>query len=288
MSTLPVRDYGKTGVKLSIIGFGGIVVSNLDDAHAKRVVAEAVERGVNYFDVAPSYGNAEQVLGPALEPFRKNVFLACKTTQRDRAGAAAEFYQSLENLRTDHFDLYQLHAIADPVKDVEAAFAKGGVMEMVLEAKKAGQIRFVGFSAHTEEAALAALERYDFDSVLFSVNYANWFKGSFGRKLMARAQQKGAARLALKALARQAWPENDPERKTYQRCWYQPITDPAEASLCLRWTLSQPITAAVTPGDERLFRVAVDLAMDFRPISPAEEAQVRALAEKMRPFFCTP
>ena len=108
---LPRRSLGKTGVRLSVVGFGGIVVMNETPESASQLVARAIERDINYFDVAPSYGNAEERLGPALEPYRKNVFLACKTQQRTRAGAEAELKRSLERLRTDHFDLYQFHAV---------------------------------------------------------------------------------------------------------------------------------------------------------------------------------
>ena len=159
-SKLPRRAYGDTGERLSIIGFGGIVVSGAEQEHANRIVAEAVEKGVNYFDVAPSYGDAEIKLGPALEPYRKDVFLACKTTQRTKEGAAAELKESLKRLRTDHLDLYQLHALSDREKDVDVAFGPGGAMEVFLEAKKQGQVRYLGFSAHSEEAALAAMERH--------------------------------------------------------------------------------------------------------------------------------
>jgi len=110
---LPRRAYGDTGERLSIIGFGGMVVNGVEQEHANRFVAEAIERGVNYFDVAPSYGDAEFRLGPALEPYRKNVLLACKTERLTKEGAAAELAESLQRLRTDHVDLYQLHAITD-------------------------------------------------------------------------------------------------------------------------------------------------------------------------------
>ena len=103
------RAYGKTGEKLSIVGFGGIVVMNEKPSSASRIVAQAVERGINYFDVAPSYGNSEKILGPALEPYRNSVFLACKTGKRTKNEAATELHRSLKRLRTDHFDLYQLH-----------------------------------------------------------------------------------------------------------------------------------------------------------------------------------
>ncbi|MCP4263838.1 MAG: aldo/keto reductase [Planctomycetes bacterium] len=283
--TLPQREYGKTGVKLSVIGFGGIVVKDVEQQHANRVVAEAFEKGVNYFDVAPTYGNAEFKLGPALEPYRKKVFLACKTTQRKREGAAAELKESLKRLRTDHFDLYQLHAITAVEKDVDAVFAKGGAMEVFIEAKKQGQIRYLGFSAHSEEAALAAMERFDFDSILFPINFATFYKGNFGSKVIATAKSKGVARLALKSMARQRWSKGDPARKEYSKCWYQPLSEQEEARLGLYFTLSQPVTAAIPPGEESLFRLAVDLAMTVKPISKDDLEKVKQMAEPLNPIF---
>lgn len=285
LARLPKRAYGQTGIELSIIGFGGIVVKDADQDHANRVVAEAVEKGVNYFDVAPSYGDAEVKLGPALEPYRKDVFLACKTGQRQREGAAAELRESFQRLRTDYFDLYQLHAITDVKKDVEAGFAKGGAMEVLMEAKKQEQIRHLGFSAHSEEAALAAMDRYDFDSILFPINFATFHKGRFGPRVLAEAQSRGVARLALKAMARQRWPQGDPERRKYSKCWYQPLTQREEARLGLYFTLSQSVTAAIPPGDESLFRMAVDLGMRFRPLSAQEQTELQQKADSLNPIF---
>jgi len=282
---LPRRSLGNTGERLSIIGFGGIVVSGAEQEHANRVVAEAVEKGVNYFDVAPSYGDAEVKLGPALEPYRRDLFLACKTQQRTQAGAAAEFSQSLERLRTDYLDLYQLHALTDVEEDVDAAFAKGGAMEVFLEAKKQGQVRYLGFSAHSEEAALAAMDRYDFDTVLFPINFATFYEGDFGPRVIEAAKAKGVARLALKAMARQRWPKDDPAWQEYRKCWYQPLTEPDEAKLGLYFTLSQPITAAIPPGEESLFRLALDLAMSFRPVSRREKQKLEQMAQFLNPIF---
>ncbi len=282
---LPRREYGDTGVKLSVIGMGGIVVRNVEQAHANRLVAEFVERGVNYFDVAPSYGDAEQKLAPALKPYRKESFLACKTTERTREGAERELKQSLERFQTDYFDLYQLHAITEVAKDVDAVFAKGGAMEVFLEAKKSGRIRHLGFSAHSVEAALAAMDRHDFDSILFPVNFATYYKGGFGPQIVEKAKSRGVARLALKALARQKWPEKSPDRAKFPNCWYEPCADPREAKLALSFTLSQPVTAALPPGDEALFRMAVDLAMDLKPITPEETAEVEKLAASLDPLF---
>jgi len=267
------------------VGLGGILVAGIEQKKANCIVAEAVERGVNYFDVAPTYGDAEERLGPALEPYRKQAFLACKTTQRKRKPAEAEFKDSLRRLRTDHFDLYQLHGITGVENDVRPAFAKDGIMEMLLEAKKAGQIRYLGFSAHSHEAALAAMDQYDFDSVLFPVNFVTHYKGDFSSEVIARAQKKGVARLALKAMARQKWPEGDQQRAHYSKCWYQPLLDSAEAELGLRWTLGQPVTAAIPPGEEDLFWRAVDVASRFSPVTKAEEKKLKALATSLDPIF---
>ena len=286
-STLIRRPYGKTGIELSIIGCGGIVLMGHEQDHCNRIIADSVERGVNYYDVAPTYGDgeAETKLGIALEPYRKNCFLACKTTQRQAQGAKAELAQSLQRLRTDYLDLYQLHALTDVKEDVDTVFAKGGAMEVFLEAKKSGQIRHLGFAAHSEEAALAALERFDFDSILFPVNFVIAMKGSFGPKVIAKAQEKDVSILALKALAHQTWPENDPDRETFCYCWYQPIQDRNLAKLALFYTLSQPITAALPPANENLYRMALDLARDFKPITQEQTQQLMTAAQDKNPLF---
>jgi aryl-alcohol dehydrogenase-like predicted oxidoreductase len=277
------RLLGQTRCEVSIVGFGGIVVKDLPQEEANRTVAEAFDRGVIYYDVAPSYGNAEERLGPALEPYRERCFLACKTGERKRDGAAKELRESLRRMRTDHFDLYQLHALTTR-EDLETALGPGGALEAFLEARDQGLIRFVGFSAHSQEIAVEAMDRFDFASVLFPINFTEYFEVGFGPQVVERAAQKGIGRLALKAMARQRWPE-DADRAAWPNCWYEPVTDPEEAALALRFTLSQPIHAAIPPGDPRLFRLAVDVASDFRPITPDEEAELRRRAQAYAPFF---
>lgn len=279
------RPFGDTGVHLSIIGFGGIVVMNAEQAQANRVVAESVERGVNYFDVAPGYGDAEEKLGPALKPYRGDVFLACKTGQRDKEGAEKELKRSLKRLHTDHFDLYQLHGITDVAKDVDTAFAKGGAMETLIQAKKDGRVRFLGFSAHSTEAALTAMDRFDFDSILFPFNFVTFGREGFGPEVLTRAQEKGVARLALKGMAKQLWAEGEQAKTPYAKCWYEPLSDPQQAELALRWTLSRPITAALPPGEESLYRLALDIGERFTPTNAEEDAVLRAMAEDLRPIF---
>ncbi|OGD31003.1 MAG: oxidoreductase [Candidatus Aminicenantes bacterium RBG_19FT_COMBO_58_17] len=280
------RPLGQTGEKLSIIGLGGVVLADEPQETADELVREAIDHGINYFDVAPSYGNAEDRMGPALAPFRKDVFLACKTMKRDKQGATDELHQSLQKLRTDHFDLYQLHALSQ-TSEVEQALSPSGAMEIFVQAKKEGKIRFLGFSAHSAEAALLAMKQFDFDTVLFPINFVCFLKGDFGPQVVALAKEKKMGILALKALARQPWPD-ETQRKDWPKCWYQPILDPEEAAFSFRFTLSQPITAAVPPGDKRLFRKALELAHRFEPLGSEDEERLRELAAKLNPLFTHP
>lgn len=271
--SLEKRALGKTGEKLSILGFGGIVVMDATPKQASDRVKEAIDYGVNYFDVAPTYGDAEIKLGPALKPYRKDVFLACKTTERTKAGSRKELEQSLARLKTDHLDLYQLHAVTT-LEDVETIFGPQGAMETYLEARKEGKIRFIGFSAHSVEAAMALMDQFDFDTILFPINYATWHAGNFGPQVLERAKEKGMGILALKAMAKRPWPEG---AEKISKCWYEPLSNPDEAGMGLRFTLSHPITAAIPPGNENLFSMALKLGAQFKPLNSDE---VKAMKEK--------
>jgi len=285
---IPKRKY-RDNVELSIIGFGGIVVTGQEQDAANRVVADSYDRGINYFDVAPTYadGEAEIKLGNALKPYRKNVFLACKTTQRDAAGARNELERSLQRLHTDHFDLYQFHAVTT-MDDVEKIFAPGGAAELFLKAKQEGKARYLGLSAHGTEAAIAVMERFPVDSILFPVNYVCFAEGNFGPQILAKAKEKGVARLALKALAHQQWPEGtDRKKSSHPKCWYEPVAERELARKALRFTLSEDITAAIPPGDERIYALALELAADLKPITPAERSELLASAEGLKPIFHT-
>ncbi len=282
---LPRRRY-RDDVDLSVIGLGGIVLMGMPQQEANRTVAEAVDRGVNYFDVAPSYGNgeAEEKLGPALAPFRNNVFLACKTMERDARGAEMELVRSLRRLKTDRLDLYQCHAVTR-LEEVEQIFASGGAMETFVKARDEGRVRYIGFSAHSETAALAMMDRFPFDSVLFPFNMVCYARGNFGPAVMETAKKKGVARLALKMLARGPWPEG--ATKVFPKAWYQPLDDPDEARKGVRFTLSEDVTAAIPPGEIQLFRLAVNLAAEFEPLSADERAEILAGTEGIAPLFAS-
>ncbi|MCD6465445.1 aldo/keto reductase [Candidatus Bathyarchaeota archaeon] len=276
------RRYGKTNVELSVAGFGGIVVMNESQESANRLVAEAVERGINYFDVAPSYGNAEERLGPALKPYRDSVFLACKTLKRTKKEALEELHQSLKRLRTDHFDLYQLHAVTT-LEEVNQIFSEGGAIEAFLEAREQGLIKYIGFSAHSEEAALALLDRFDFDSILFPINWVCWFQGKFGPKVVEKAKEKNVAILAIKTLAKRRLKEG--EKRKWSKCWYAPVESFEEALMAVRFTLSQPVTAAISPGHAELLWWLCDAAEKFKPLSEEEMKAVKERSRGLEPIF---
>lgn len=277
------RPYGNTGIDLSLIAMGGIVVMGVEQYEADRRTREAFDRGINYYDVAPSYGDAEERLGPALVGLREQIFLACKTGKRSKQEAAQEMRDSLRRLRTNHFDLFQLHAVSS-VEEAETCLGPNGALEALVEAREEGLIRYIGFSAHSAEAALLLLEQFSFDSILFPFNFSTWHGANFGPQVLAKAEEKGVARFALKAMARRPWQEGA-DRTAHPNCWYQPLDDPAEMELALRWTLSLPITAAVPPGDYSLYRQALDFADRFTPLSASEQEAVKQMAQVNAPIF---
>lgn len=279
------RSLGRTGEKLSMIGFGGIVVMNATPEEASQRVSEAIDYGINYFDVAPSYGDAELKLGPALKPYRNKVFLACKTTERSREGSRKELEQSLKRLQTDHVDLYQFHAVKT-LEDVNTLFSPDGAIETSLAAQKEGKIRFIGFSAHSVEAAMELMKRFNFDTILFPVNYATWYAGNFGPQVLQLAQEKKMGILALKAMAKRPWPKDTTNK--IAKCWYEPLSDPEEALMGLRFTLSHPVTAALPPGNEDLFKMALQLSPRIKPLTPEEISQIKLKGLSGKPIFTYP
>jgi predicted aldo/keto reductase-like oxidoreductase len=276
------RELGKTGERLSIVGFGGIVAAKVTQKEADYYVGEAIDNGINYFDVAPTYYDAEDRMGPALEGKRQNIFLACKTEDRTKAGARALLEQSLRKLNTDYFDLYQLHAVTT-LEDVEKIFGIEGAMETFLKAKQEGLIKHIGFSAHSEEAALALMDKFEFDSVLFPINWVNIFNSNFGPKVIEKAKGKGMGILALKGMAKTSLTEGKVNK--YPKGWYEAIDDKGLASLAYRFTLSQPITAAVPPGDIEHLRWAIEAVKDFKPVTAEEIESLKKQASGLKSLF---
>ncbi|MDA1257651.1 MAG: aldo/keto reductase, partial [Chloroflexi bacterium] len=222
---------------------------------------------------------------PALEPYRDDVFLACKTRERDAAGAERELHDSLKKLRTDHFDLYQMHGMTTD-EDVDIALGPDGALETFVKAREQGLVRFLGFSAHSVDAAVRLLDAFEFNSVLFPLNWVNYFEGNFGPQVVEKAEQRGAARLALKAGARAKL--DDPAVRTHEKCWYEPIVDRDLMSLAVRFTLSQPVTAAVPPGDPELWRMFAEIGEEFTPITKDEIETLKREARSNTPIFVHP
>ncbi|MGD9939595.1 MAG: aldo/keto reductase [Clostridia bacterium] len=284
--SIPKRPY-KDGIQLSILGFGGILVCSEDQITGNRYVAESIDRGINYFDVAPSYfdGEAELKLGIALEPYRNDAFLACKTGKRDAAGARTELEMSLGRLRTDHFDLYQFHAVTT-MAEVDQILGPKGAAETFLKAKEAGLIRYLGFSAHSVEAALALMDAFPVDSILFPLNFVMVSQGNFGPQILEKAEQIGAARLALKAMAATPWAEG--EEHSYQKAWYKPAETAGMRQRSLRYTLSQNISAAIPPGHYELYKEALETASSFVPMNKEEQQALLDEARGLSPLFSHP
>ena len=276
------RRLGTTGAELSLIGFGGIVVMDETPKTASRYVARAVERGINYFDVAPTYGNALERLGPALKPYRRSIFLACKTAERLAVKVQKDLEKSLQQLKTDHIDLYQMHAVNTP-PEVKTVLAPGGALAAFLKAREKGLVRYLGFSSHSEAAARQLLDAFNFDTILFPVNCVAWYREKFGPAVVKKAMARNTAILALKSLTKRKWQTKE-DHKGF-KSWYKPVDTFEEAAWSLRFTLSQPVTAAVSPGDADLLWLACDIADHFSPLNQHEIAALKKYAMRQPSIF---
>ena len=254
------RKFGRTGFDISAVSYGGIVSMDDGQSASDRYVAWAIDRGVNYFDVAPSYGDAEEKLGNSLKPYRKDIRLACKTGERLRAGAEKELAQSRKLLHTDYFDVYQLHGISS-MDDVEKAFGPGGVMELVSTLKQRGIAANVGITAHNEDAALKCLELYDFDTVLFPFNWFMNMEHGMGSRLIKAAKERNMGVLAMKAFIERKWDSEDERNASvFPKSWCKPIDveDVAFGKAAMKYTLSLGVDTLIPPGNYASFSFAVD------------------------------
>ena len=218
------------------------------------------------------YGNAEDRLGPALEPYRAEVFLAGNTLQRTSDGATADLERSLKRLRTHYLDLYQLHAITEPA-EVEQVIGPGSALEAFTAAQRAGKIRFIGFSAHSSGAAFDLIGRFAFDAVAFPLTPGVRHGSGTVERLMTEALDREMGIVALKPMARGPWPAG--ATKDYPKCWYQPLDRPDEARAALRFALAHPVTTVIPPGDENLFRMVLLLADRLQPMSSGRNPRAR-------------
>ena len=273
---------GNTGFRISAVSYGGIVSMNDGQPSSDRYVSWAVDQGINYFDVAPSYGDAQEKLGNSLRPYRKNIYLACKTGHRLRAAAEEDLARSQQLLHTDDFDVYQLHGIAG-MQDVETAFGPGGVMEMVSTLKQRGIARKVGITAHSEQAAIRCLELYDFDTVLFPFNWFLHMEHGMGTQLLKLAKQKGVGVLCMKAFIERSWnSEEEKAASPFPKSWCKPIDveDEAFGTAAMKYALSLGVDTLIPPGNFASFSFAVNHIEECLK-NPLNEADLCLLREKL-------
>ena len=213
---VPRRVLGRTGQKLSVVGFPGLALIHYEQPECTAGLRSALERGINYYDVAPAYGNGqcETKMGIGLEGVpRDSYFLACKTKRRDKAGAREELEHSLGLLKTDHFDLYQLHHLRWK-DEVEQVLGPDGAMETLVQAQKEGKVKYLGFSAHTTKSALQVMKGFRFDTVMFPINFVEQLRFGFGKDVLDLAKEQGVAVLAIKAMSFGGWPAGLSARKS--------------------------------------------------------------------------
>lgn len=274
---------GNMKEKISQIGFGGMIVANETQRDANNFVSEAIEAGINYFDVAPTYMNAEERLGPALRGKRDKVFLACKTEDRTREGSQMLLEQSLKHLETDYFDLYQLHAVYN-LEDVEKTFAANGSFETYVRAKEKGYIKHIGFSAHSTEAALALMDRYDFDTIMFPFNFVSLIKNGYGSYVLEKAIEKNMGIVGIKSMVLTEFQEDDKEK--YPKSWYHPIEDYSIASKAVNYTLSRGVNAIIPPGNINHFRWALEILKNGKTKLTQNDLDILTkIASETKPLF---
>jgi aryl-alcohol dehydrogenase-like predicted oxidoreductase len=283
-SGLPRRTLGRTGRAISIIGFPGLALSKISQPEANVALRAAFDKGVNYFDVAPAYGDAEVKMGPAMDGLpRDEIFLASKTKLRDAEGSRLELERSLTRLKTDRFDLYQLHVMSTAA-EVKQVFEPGGAMETLVKAREEGKARWLGFSAHTKEAALELLRQFKFDTVMYPVNFLEHFTHKFDPDVLALARQEGAAVLAIKPISAGSWREG--EQRTRNGYWFRTLEEQADIDQAVRFTLSlDPVVAAVPTSFTDLAEKAIAAGVKYRPATEADLEALRAMAEKYQPLF---
>lgn len=262
---VPKRPLGKTGEKVSIIGLGGYHIGTLPEKEAVEVMHEAIDQGITFFDNSWDYhmGGSEEVVGKALaEPrWRDKVFLMTKVCARDYDGCKKQLEESLRRLRTDRLDLWQFHEInyeVDPQWLVER-----GAIKYALEAKKAGKVRYIGFTGHKDiDIHLAALAKSeDWNTVQMPVNPLDPHYRSFIHKVVPECNRRGVAVVGMKALASGLIPRE--------------LGIPAE--VCRRFALSQPISTLVCGiASRKDLQQDLSVARNFKPMSAQEMAELLA------------
>ncbi len=266
------RPLGRTGEKVSLVGVGGAHLGAPSEEEAIRIVRSALDRGINFLDNCWDYngGKSEERMGKALrDGYRDKAFLMTKIDGRDRLTAARQIDESLTRLGTDHLDLLQHHEILR-TSDADRVFAPGGSMEAVIAAKKAGKVRFIGFTGHKDPSmhlhmfAVADKHDFHFDTVQMPLNVMDAHFRSFARAVVPAATRRGVAVLAMKTMG-------------YGFVLKSKTVDPIE---CLHYAMSLPASVVITGMDKFEY---LDQAFEaVRTYRPLDQKQVAALLERTR------
>lgn len=276
------RRLGRIGHMTSVVMYGGAALGGVTQSEAETSLQFALEHGVNHFDTAASYGDAELRMGPWVRQVRASIFLATKTDKRTRAEAAAQIRESLRRLQVDYVDLIQIHAVGDTA-ELDRVTGPGGALEAAIEAQRAGWARDIGITGHGHQAPAThreALRRFPFATILTPLNahlYANpQYRADFDA-LLTEAQRQDAAVRVIKTVARGPWPKDTAHAYA---TWYQPLDQQAEVDRAVHFNLSQPgVVALAGPGDIRLLPLVIDAAERFHAaLAPAERQEAMAVA----------
>jgi len=267
--------------------FGAYALSTATQAEAERVPGLLLEYGVNHIDTAPMYGNAEKRIGPWMEEHRGDFFVATKTRRRTYQGAWDDLQRSLDRLRVDHVDLWQMHGLTNPA-GWERAMGPGGTLEAFVEARDKGLVRFLGVTGHGVKAPamhIRSLERFYFDAVLVPYNHSLMQSPRYGADfaaLVTLCRERDVAVQTIKSIARRPWAGRPRTCNTY---FYEPLDVQHAVDRAVHWVLGDPDVFLITAGDMQLLPKMLDAAHRFeaRP-SDAEMAAVAA-AFAIEPIF---
>ncbi len=255
------RVLGKTGLKISRLGFGGIPIQKIDAEGTKTLMHKLMAEGVNYIDTARAYTVSEEYLGYALAGIRDKFVLATKSMARTKEAMAQDIETSLQKLRTDYIDLYQIHN-PNP-KDLEKVLAPGGALEALQEAKKAGKIGHIGITLHAVDLFRQACEMDWVETIMFPYNIVE----TQGQELIARCNEKDIGFICMKPLAGGA------------------IDD---AKIALRFVVSDPNVTVVIPGMAAPEEIEQNVAAtsDTAPLTPEEQEKIQKVRNFLGTNFC--
>ena len=283
---IPTRPFGRTGHQSSATIFGAAAFSDASPADVEPTLELLLEHGVNHIDTANSYGQSETLLGPVLPRYRDQFFLATKTGERTAAGAREHLHRSLDLLRTDHLDLWQMHCLVEPA-EWEVAFGPGGVVEAFEEAKAQGLVRFLGVTGHGVGVAAMhqrSLARFDFDAVLLPYNYPMMQNPQYAadfEALLALCAKRNLAVQTIKGIARGPWGDQPQNYHT----WYAPLSEQIDIDAAVAWVLRRPNVFLNTTSDLGLLRKTLAAAERFFAEGEPAALEAQIVAQAAAPLF---